>query len=191
MATPAPSANCLPISGAQILLAAWNAGELGSTPGPPIWTKVPPLEPLWTVGSGKSGTPCARMHLAIASAAFCKPGADSAVEPPLPGSWEWQVCIADWNAGALTGTPLTVIVWPDPVVCLAWIRMPPAPLPAGSGKFGTPCARMHFENAIGESFVTAVPAEPVEPVEPVELGVLLELPQAAISRPAASKEMGA
>jgi hypothetical protein len=50
---------------------------------------------------------------------------------------------------------------------------------------------MHFENAIGESFVTAVPAEPVEPVEPVELGVLLELPQAAISRPAASKEMGA
>ena len=42
------------------LSADWNCGEFGSIPLPgPSW-------PAWPSGSGKSGTPCARMHLAKA-----------------------------------------------------------------------------------------------------------------------------
>jgi hypothetical protein len=48
-------------------------------------------------------------------------------------------CRAAVNAGALTETPLTEIVCP-----LASIRIP---LLLRSGKFGTPLARMHLENA--------------------------------------------
>src|SRR6478736_2155477 len=48
--------------------AAWNAGELGLTPGPPILTPKPPPGAVWNWGSGKSGTPCERMQRDIASA---------------------------------------------------------------------------------------------------------------------------
>jgi hypothetical protein len=58
---------------------------------------------------------------------------------------ERQVCIADWNAGELTDTPLTVIDPPEPARC--WISSPPWPLEPGSGKFGTPCERTHCANA--------------------------------------------
>ena len=39
--------------------AAWNVGELGSTPGPGLMAPV-------LSGSGNSGTPWARMHAAYA-----------------------------------------------------------------------------------------------------------------------------
>ena len=102
---------------------------------------------------------------------------------PLPpfGSFALQACDADWNAGALTGTPLTVIVWPEPARCEAWICTPPPLLALGSGKFGTPCERMHSANASPLDC-----ADAPEPLEP-ELG--LELPQPAISTAAASAGM--
>src|ERR1039458_1846913 len=57
------------------LSAAWNCGEFGSIPLPgPSW-------PLWPLGSGKSGTPCARMHLAKAR---LKLPADRCPDPPAP-----------------------------------------------------------------------------------------------------------
>jgi hypothetical protein len=46
--------------------AAWNAGDEGSTPVPAWKTKPPPA-----LGSGKLGTPFARMHRAYFSASCC------------------------------------------------------------------------------------------------------------------------
>jgi hypothetical protein len=54
--------------------------------------------------------------------------------PPF-GSLERHDFMADWNAGPLTATPLTDV--PDGVT---WIW---TPWPDGSGKLGTPLARMH------------------------------------------------
>src|ERR1035438_4069623 len=51
----------------QIFSACWNAGDWGSPPGPPTWMPTPPL--LGNSGSGKPGTPCLRMHCALAIAA--------------------------------------------------------------------------------------------------------------------------
>jgi hypothetical protein len=141
-------------------------------PGPPV-----------TCGSGKLGTPCERMHWAILSAfariAVMPPGG------PLPpcGSFELQACDADWNAGALTGTPLTVIVWPEPARCEAWICTPPPLLAVGSGKLGTPCERIQLANAIPLDCADA------DAPEPLVLELDLELPQPAISTAAASAGM--
>jgi len=52
----------------QSFWAAWNAGEFGSIPEPPSSTPTPPFGPERNFGSGKFGTPCERMHRAIASA---------------------------------------------------------------------------------------------------------------------------
>lgn len=90
---------------------------LGALPGAGwnCWT-TPPPGPVPNVGSGKFGTPCDRMHLAIASAAVLSlADCDADGRPPF-GRYEWHVCIADWNAGPLTATPLTIIEAPDPVV---------------------------------------------------------------------------
>src|SRR5258707_7821011 len=73
--------------------------------------------------------------------------ADSAGGVPPPGSFERQVRIADWNAGAFTLTPLTVRFCGVPA--RAWITIPPLLLLPGSGKFGTPWARMHLANTTG------------------------------------------
>src|SRR5580700_9220847 len=133
------------MSGLHFRCAASNAGDCGSTPAPPSWTPIPPPGPLLTVGSGKFGTPCDRMHCAILSAfAFTcaiPPGSAFGL-----GMYFWQVFIADWKAGALTGTPLTVIVCPWPLRCEDWIWSPPPPLAPGSGKFGTPWERMQLAN---------------------------------------------
>jgi hypothetical protein len=55
----------------QIFDAAWNEGELGFGPPPAVLICTPtlPFGPAWTIGSGKFGTPWARMQLAISSAA--------------------------------------------------------------------------------------------------------------------------
>ena len=80
------------------------------------------------------------------------------------GRYERQLCIAAWNAGALTLTPSTFRDGPEPERWLCWIRMPPLPLLPGSGKFWTPCARMHRANAMP---LPALPALPVPgPDEP-------------------------
>jgi hypothetical protein len=171
------------INGMQIFWAAWNAGELGSIPlpGPPMRTLTPPPGPVPIVGSGKFDTPCARMQLDIASASARILALCAADGTPPFGMNLRHVCIADWNAGALTATPSTLSDAPDPARWLDWIAKPPLPLLPGSGKLGTPLARMHFANAIGE-FVVA------EAKEAEEAGDLpgAELPQAASSRLVAS-----
>jgi hypothetical protein len=61
----------------------------------------------------------------------------------------WQARIAAWNAGALTGTPLTIVCWlVEPGDRVAWIWMPPPPPDLGSGKFGTPCERTQSASLI-------------------------------------------
>jgi hypothetical protein len=83
--------------------------------------------------------------------------------PPL-GSSDRQLCIADLNAGALTLTPFTVIDEPEPTRADDWISIPPLPLLPGSGKLGTPCARMHFAKAtILSVFAALVDASEDEP----------------------------
>ena len=119
--------------------AAWadlNAGELGSMPLPGVRRSSAPLPE--NVGSGKLDTPCERMHCENWSARFRWP-ADGGPDLPPFGSFEWHACSPDLNAGELTATPLTDV---PPFVCCT---LSP---PLMSGKFGTPCARMHSENAM-------------------------------------------
>jgi hypothetical protein len=84
---------------------------------------------------------------------------------------------AAWKAGALTGTPLTVIEAPEPAVWFCWIRTPPPPLLVGSGKLGTPWERMQLANSMPSFWPAAAVCLPV-------FG--LEEPQAASSRAAAT-----
>jgi hypothetical protein len=78
------------------------------------------------VGSAKLGTPWERMHLATASS--CDLRLADACWPPLPPAKPAHACWAALNAG-------------DSALIVFGIVSPPAAL--GSGKFGTPCARMH------------------------------------------------
>ena len=129
---------------AHAFCAAWNAGEAGSSPveGPTLMP-APPFAP--NVGSGKLVSPCVRMHCENFSIA-CFRAADSGGGCPPFGKSDRQLCIADWNAGELTATPLTLRCGPEPERWLCWISNPPRPLPPGSGKLDTPCVRMHCAN---------------------------------------------
>jgi hypothetical protein len=77
-----PTGTLKPPTEAHSFWAAWNAGELGSTPAPDILMSAPPFGPVWNVGSGKLGTPWERMRRDIASA--------------------WALALAVWAA---VGTP--------------------------------------------------------------------------------------
>ena len=79
------------------------------------------------VGSAKLGTPCERMHLASASNCSLLLSDDVPRPPGLCASLA-QARRADLKAGAFVLMSLGMI-------------SPPVEL--GSGKFGTPCARMH------------------------------------------------
>ncbi len=121
----------------QLLSARWYAGAFWLTP---LIAPLLPTSPV-LVGSGKLGTPCARMQTANSSwldriwlACVWLTGLASAsdlqsfeavryagefgfaVKPPLGAGWVVGVG-GIWSGGL------------------------------GSGKFGTPCARMHFANA--------------------------------------------
>jgi hypothetical protein len=102
-----------------------------------------------------------RENLSIAA----RRAADSGGGRPPFGSFDWQLRIADWNAGASTDTPLTFNDGPEPARWLCWICRPPPPLLDGSGKFGTPWARMHCAYARKSEALTAdtVAREPDEP----------------------------
>jgi hypothetical protein len=67
------------------------------------------------------------------------------------GRYWWQFAIAERNAGELTETPLTEIGLPFD----AFMTAPtiPMPLPAGSGKLGTPLARMHTANLTASMWI--------------------------------------
>jgi hypothetical protein len=160
----------------QAFAAAWNAGDCGLTPG--RYTRWLPPELLMTFGSGKFGTLWLRMHFAKFSprrrcCVVCAALAEA------DGRYLWHPARAARNAGALSETPLTEMVWAFP-----WISIP---LLLKSGKSGTPLARMHFEKASVE------PGEleplPVDALEPGLLG-LPEDPQAATALAQATATKG-
>lgn len=117
-------------------------------------------------GSGKFGTPWERMQLTNWSIAFWL--ASLWLPPPSPaGCSDLHAWEADLNADELGSRS-------DPLVTFK-LNLPLLP---GSGKSGTPCARMHCEYC-SALFRLAVCAEPELPPDPVaELAVELvdELP---------------
>jgi hypothetical protein len=82
---------------------------------------------------------------------------------PPPGSSVLQADWADWNAGDWGLTPEPAVIWTPP----------PDP---GSGKFGTPCARMQSAN-----LMPCEANEGVEPLEPFESFESLEEPHAPMA----------
>jgi hypothetical protein len=108
------------------------------------------------LGSGNPEIPCLRIHADTASIRACAcPDGGSELGGPF-GSRRWHECAADWTAGDCTvlGEPIRT-VWP---------------LTFGSGKFGTPCERMHLAKATPDSTALAADAEALAP--PVGLGEL-------------------
>src|SRR6516225_9793814 len=84
------------------------------------------------MGSGKSGTPCLRMHAEIATrCCFCC--SDACAGGPPPGNTFLQVACAALTAGDEGLTPVPAMSMP--------------PCAVGSGKPGTPRLRMHSEEA--------------------------------------------
>jgi hypothetical protein len=106
--------------------AFWNVGDDGLT------GKVPENPP-FLFGSGKSGTPCDRMHLANVS--FLARFADPEFADP-PGRRPWHACRADWYCGEFWSTLVPEKLNPTDPFCTV-----------GSGKFGSPCDRMQFAYA--------------------------------------------
>lgn len=98
------------------------------------------------VGSGKSGTPWVRMHRANLSMTFSSsrttvgeqsPAAKHCCSccwtvPPVAGIRCWQARWAAWSRELLT-----------PSCCALALAIPPSL--GGSGKFGIPCERTHWE----------------------------------------------
>jgi hypothetical protein len=116
------------------------------------------------LGSGNPEIPCLRIHADTSSICACACG--DCPEPGGPfGSRRWHECAADWNAGdcKVAAEPIR-ICWP---------------LTFGSGKFGTPCQRMHLANATPDSTTLAADAEVL--ALPVVLGELP--PHPVISSP--------
>jgi hypothetical protein len=161
----------------QIFCAAWNVGELGFGPPPDALscTPTPPFGPAWTFGSGKFGTPWERMQVAISSAALLRFLTCVAEIGGGLGMYFAHAFWAAWKAGALTGTPLTVIEAPEPALWLCWMRRPPPLVLLGSGKFGTPWERTQLANLRPSAWTEAADWLPI---------VGLEEPQAASSRAA-------
>jgi len=81
------------------------------------------------------------MHAENASIAFRRLSDRACGVPPF-GRSDLHACIADWNAGPLTLTPLTCVL---PLI--AWTFSTPPPFVVGSGKLRTPCERMHDANS--------------------------------------------
>ena len=102
------------------------------------------------------------MHSEILSAASFACAEGGPVGGPPPGRRCLHLDCAAWNAGEPG-----LIPEPDEM----WIPPPPV----GSGKFGTPSARMHAENLTNAAVVLG------EALEPVTVGSLADPPQAAIA----------
>src|SRR4029453_1224228 len=116
----------------QAVMGRRKGGWSGATPFLLPSASAPPA-----FGSGNFGTPCERMHRANFSICCCSFACSAAVcRPPLGRSLS-HAFRARSNWGEWTSTP---VFWPlaeTPEVIL--IR----PSLSGSGKFGTPCERMH------------------------------------------------
>lgn len=88
----------------------------------------------FTWGSGKLGRPFWRRHFAHAATFVASKGRVPAAFPALPWySRFWQAAWADLKVVEVWSTLLGMTTFMPPE--LAW---------SGSGKFETPCSRMHF-----------------------------------------------
>jgi hypothetical protein len=117
-------------AGAWVLTVA---GRLIPTPRPPGPKN----------GSGKFRTPWERMQCAFATIASIRACEIPAVAPRPPS--DRHVFVAAWNAGPLKLMPSTVT---EELLGDFAIEKPSPPGPkVGSGKFGTPWARMHLASA--------------------------------------------
>lgn len=125
-AEPAPFLDSLLV---HVASADWNCGEFRSTPlnEPSLGVKRPPEK----LGSGKSGTPCARMQTANLSSvtwiACCCAGLGVGSRPA-------HAFTASRSCGEFGSMPLL-----EPSETAPWLL--------GPGKFGIPCVRIHVENA--------------------------------------------
>jgi hypothetical protein len=156
--------------------ACSNAGELVSIdfgiarmyPPPPTITAE--LDGGEVVGSGNPEIPCLRIHADTLSICACACGEGGPESGGPFGSRRWHECTADRNADdcRVLGEPIRTF-WP---------------LTFGSGKFGTPCERMHLAKATPDSMTLAADAEVLAP--PVGLGELPPHPASAPLRRAAA-----
>ena len=140
------------------LCARWKVGDLGMGLVTGNW-----ISP-FASGSGKFGTPLARMHLASAiSSRRTLAGVEG--ECPDWGKYFWQASNALRAAGGwrLMSLPESVLDSPGP----------------GSGKFGTPLARMHRENRSAETFVALIEAPLLVAVDAQP--VILAAPSTAVT----------
>lgn len=132
-----------------------------------------------------------RIHRPYLTAAARDCSRSAAVGAGACGRYWWHFAIAVRNAGALTDTPLIDNV--SPFDCWAKDLSPYAPLPGGSGKFGTPLARTHRLNETDSLWICVETepglALPETLVESEWLGVVE--PHAAITMAAASTAGGA
>lgn len=113
-------------------------------------------------GSGKPETPCARMHVASRSTcAFCSADASGGLVAP-GGSSERQARCAALKAGAPGLNPAPV-----------GNENPP---PTGSGKFGTPCARMQLANLTAMAKSRALVADLLDEDEPPHAATIAAQP---------------
>src|ERR671934_1470257 len=138
----------------QAFCAAWKTGERGSIPleGPIRNDACPPEN----CGSGNFGTPCARMQAENLSAWACIFACSAGLGgcPPVGGYFRQAFC-AFWKAGESGLTPFNVTL----------------PLAEGSGKFDTPCERMHDANlriaaTLPPTIVKLPPPPPLVPPPP-------------------------
>jgi hypothetical protein len=130
----------MPLPWPQTFTACSKAGEEDSPSR--VCPVLGPPEP----GSGKSGTPWARMHLAKSRACrFCW-AVIAGGGPPPPGRNSLQAACAFFSAGPLKLTPSTVNWSVDDITTPPGKPRPPEPW-VGSGKLESPLARMHLDIA--------------------------------------------
>src|SRR5450755_4726103 len=120
-----------------------NCGELGSTPLPALTASR--IEPPMKTGSGKLGTPWERIHAEYFNASACACGPTVPFAAWASGDSALHAASAATNCGELGSRS-------DPGVDV--MSNPPL---TGSGKSGTPCARMHCAY-FAASGVAAAPA---------------------------------
>ena len=116
----------------HLACAALNAGEYGlrfaPAPEPMLMRSPWPPGPVVTLGSGKSGTPFARMHTAALTEAWLMLASCELLTTGPTGAYFAHACYAFcsvWGE-ASSFTPLTMTVFPLPTLCIP-------PLLGGSG----------------------------------------------------------
>ncbi len=128
----------------QAFCAAWNCDEPGSMPLLGVilsWT-CPPEK----VGSGNFGSPCERIQPENLSIRVCILACWAVLGARPFGRSFRQALWADWNCDELGSTPSLELN-----VSAPWL--------SGSGKLGTPCARMQEENAMPEPRICTRPPD--------------------------------